>query len=38
MRARSVFQALCFLGTASCTDVYGPNISDIPGYLISPFM
>jgi len=35
MRARSVFHALLLLGATSCTDATGPNLSDVPGYLIS---
>lgn len=35
MAARRMFEALCLIGVASCTDAHGPNLSDFPGYLIS---
>ena len=35
MGARKVVLVLSLVGSASCTDATGPNLSDIPGYLIS---
>ena len=35
MYARKGFHAVVLLGAMSCTDATGPNLSDVPGYLIS---
>lgn len=35
MYSRRVFHALVLLGAMSCTDATGPNLSNVPGYLIS---
>ena len=35
MYARSAFLAVVLIGATSCTDATGPNLTDIPGYMIS---